>query len=173
ERYLLTVAGPEPRKDLATTLAAVSLSSSGLPLVVATADAEGVRALAAEAGTTPELLHVVDTPPDADLGVLYHGAHAYLCSSVAEGFGLAVLEALAFGLPVVHTSLPALDELTAGAAISVERDDPHTLPARLAEAIDAIDGELADRLSTAAGDRSRAFSWRDSADKIWQLHADL
>jgi len=28
-------------------------------------------------------------------------------------------------------------------------------------------------LGTAAQDRSNAFSWRDSAEKVWQLHADL
>jgi hypothetical protein len=68
--------------------------------------------------------------------------------------------------------VPALDELTAGAAISVPRD-PDGLPARLAEAIDAVDDVVAERLGTAAGDRARAFSWRDSAEKVWQLHADL
>ena len=72
----------------------------------------------------------------------------------------------------IHTDVPALDELTAGAAISVPRE-ADGLPARLAEAIDAVDGALAERLGTAAGDRARAFSWRDSAEKVWQLHADL
>ena len=35
------------------------------------------------------------------------------------------------------------------------------------------DLELASRLGIAGLDRARAFSWRDSADKVWQLHADL
>jgi hypothetical protein len=24
-----------------------------------------------------------------------------------------------------------------------------------------------------AGDRGRAFSWREAAERVWQLHADL
>ncbi len=35
------------------------------------------------------------------------------------------------------------------------------------------DDELAERLRIAGRDRARAFSWRDAAEKVWQLHADL
>ena len=30
-----------------------------------------------------------------------------------------------------------------------------------------------DRLGVIAADRGRAFSWQESADRVWQLHADL
>lgn len=83
-----------------------------------------------------------------------------------------MVDALAFGLPIVHTDVAALEEVTAGAALSVPLDG-EGLAERLAEAIDAVEGSLAERLSTAAGDRARAFDWRDSAEKVWQLHADL
>ena len=35
------------------------------------------------------------------------------------------------------------------------------------------DTALYERLSVGGYDRSQAFSWRDSAEKVWQLHADL
>ena len=35
------------------------------------------------------------------------------------------------------------------------------------------DAELRSRLGVLASDRARAFSWRDSAERVWQLHADL
>ena len=35
------------------------------------------------------------------------------------------------------------------------------------------DQTLANRLSIVGSDRARAFSWRDSAERVWQLHADL
>jgi len=46
---------------------------------------------------------------------------------------------------------------------------------RLASAITSVVEQpaLADRLAIAGSDRSRAFSWRDSAERVWQLHADL
>jgi hypothetical protein len=57
----------------------------------------------------------------------------------------------------------------------VPRDDAAGYPERLAEALARVvgDRELAERLSVSGVDRARAFSWRDSAEKVWQLHADI
>lgn len=173
-RYLLTVASTEPAKNLPALLDALALTRDETPLVVVGADPDAVAALVAERGLDASRVVALGAVPDADLGVAYVHAHAYLQPSAAEGFGHAVMEALGFGLPIVHTDVPALDELTAGAAISVPRAAA-TLPELLAEAIDALatDSALTERLGTAAGDRARAYSWRDSAEKVWQLHADL
>jgi len=35
------------------------------------------------------------------------------------------------------------------------------------------DPGLAERLAYSGSDRAKAFSWRSSAEKVWQLHADL
>jgi hypothetical protein len=35
------------------------------------------------------------------------------------------------------------------------------------------DPALLRRLHTTGLDRAKAFSWKDSAEKVWQLHADL
>lgn len=172
ERYLLTVAGTEPKKNLGALIEALPLTRDGIPLVVVASDPDAVVAMVADAGLPAERVVALGPLADEDLGLVYHRAHLYVQPSIAEGFGLAVVEALAFGLPIVHTDVAALEEVTAGAALSVPLDGAG-LPDRLAEAIDAVDGALADRLSTAAGDRARAFDWRDSADKVWQLHADL
>ncbi|WP_055553309.1 glycosyltransferase [Streptomyces sp. NBRC 110028] len=53
--------------------------------------------------------------------------------SAEEAFGLAALEALAAGLPVLHTGCPALDELPAGAAPAARRIAPG--PAALTDAL--------------------------------------
>jgi len=171
EAYLLTVASTEPKKNLLALLEALPLMRSEVALVVISDDPDAVGALVAESGMGDRVVPL-GRVPDEDLGVAYLHARGYVQPSVAEGFGLAVMEALGFGLPIVHTDVPALDELTAGAAISVPRDGDG-LPARLAEALDTLDDATAERLATAAGDRARAFSWRDSAEKVWQLHADL
>lgn len=172
EDYLLTVASTEPKKNLAALLEALPLTRDEVPLVVVGDDPDAVKALAASAEVPDGRVLALGTLDDEDLGVAYLHARAYLQPSAAEGFGLAVMEALGFGLPIVHTDVPALDELTAGAALSVPRA-VDGLSARLAEAIDALDDATVQQLGTAAGDRARAFSWRDSAEKVWQLHADL
>ncbi|MEO6117219.1 MAG: glycosyltransferase family 1 protein, partial [Pseudolysinimonas sp.] len=75
---------------------------------------------------------------------------------------------------VIHSDSPALIEVAADAGIVIPRDDPDEADG-YASAIREVlgDDELRARLSLAARDRARAFSWRDSAEKVWQLHADL
>ncbi|MES1212526.1 MAG: glycosyltransferase family 1 protein, partial [Leifsonia sp.] len=69
---------------------------------------------------------------------------------------------------------PALVEVAADAGVVIPRNDPDEAEAYAAAIREVLDdSELRDRLSLAARDRSRAFSWRDSAEKVWQLHADL
>ncbi len=86
-----------------------------------------------------------------------------------------MLEAFHFGTPVVHSDAPALVEVAAEAGVVVARSTPDTYPERLAEAIVSVldNPALTQRLRYAGFDRASAFSWRDSAQRVWQLHADL
>ena len=112
---------------------------------------------------------------DADLSVALDRASVFAFPSLAEGFGLPVIEAFHFGTPVVHSDAPAVVEVSAGAGIAVGIADADGYPARLAAAIRSVvdNPALAERMSFAGRDRAAAFSWRDSARQVWQLHADL
>jgi len=60
---------------------------------------------------------------DQELAALYAGARVVLVPSRAEGFGLPVLEAMAAGVPVVASDIPALREVGGGLASHVPPDD--------------------------------------------------
>lgn len=49
--------------------------------------------------------------PDSEVAALLRGARALLFPSFAEGFGLPLAEALALGVPVIASDLPALREV--------------------------------------------------------------
>jgi glycosyltransferase involved in cell wall biosynthesis len=174
--YLLTVSGLERRTGLDALIAALA-EVPAVPLVVvgATDRAEAIAAATTKAGLAPGRVIVLELLDQDDLAAVLQGASIFLQPSRAEGFCLAMVEAFAFGLPIIHSDAPALVELAADAGLLVAREPPEGYSGRLAAAIRGVRGDVAlrERLSVAAADRSRAFSWRDSAEKVWQLHADL
>ncbi len=54
-----------------------------------------------------------------DVKLLLHAADIFVFPSVHEGLGVAMLEAMAVGRPIVAANIPALREVTGGAAVLV------------------------------------------------------
>jgi glycosyltransferase involved in cell wall biosynthesis len=134
-----------------------------------------VASVAAAAGVDASRVKVLGFVSDSDLALALERATVFVYPSLAEGFGLPLIEAFNFGTPVIHADVPALLEVAAGSTFVVDRTTPDAYAGQLASAIEAVtsDASLRRRLSISGLDRARAFSWRDSADKVWQLHADL
>ena len=124
-----------------------------------------LREIAKDAKVDPERIRSCDHLSPEALSAIIAGATIVVQPSLEEGFGLAMLEAFAFARPVILSDSPALVEVAADAGHVVERADAI---AGLLE-----DPKLRASLGTRGEDRSHAFSWRDSAEKVWQLHADL
>jgi glycosyltransferase involved in cell wall biosynthesis len=82
--------------------------------------------------------------------------------SLAEGFGLNALEALACGAPLVTTTGSALDEVVGDAALTVTPGDPDALAGALRE---ALHPEVAARLRAAGPERAAQFTWERSVDR--------
>jgi glycosyltransferase involved in cell wall biosynthesis len=57
-------------------------------------------------------VHCIGRVTDAELAGLYAGCLAVCIPSVAEGFGLPVVEAAAAGAPVLASDLPVFREIT-------------------------------------------------------------
>ena len=76
------------------------------------------------------------------------------------------VEAMALGVPVVAIESGAHRDVIAdgGAVVASEQ---------MSDAVADALGEGERRLRVLASDRSRAFSWASSAERVWALHADL
>jgi glycosyltransferase involved in cell wall biosynthesis len=83
----------------------------------------GLRRLARDLGVAG----AVELPgrrSDRELGDLYAGATLAVCASEHEGFGMHLLEAWAFDLPLVARASAAVPETVGDAGILLDTDDP-------------------------------------------------
>jgi glycosyltransferase-like protein len=163
--YVLTVGGIEPRKGSLDLLEAYALLRDRHPdvaLVIAGGetlfDYRDYRARwearAVELGVEPVVLGPV---PDEELPPLVAAADAFAFPSVKEGFGLAAMEALAAGVPLVTRDLPVLREVFGPAA-------------RYAAAVRDLAAALGDALSAPSPER-RAAGRALAARHTWQSAA--
>ncbi len=121
EQYMLLLAGPEERKNVRMLLAAYqgAFADAGPKLIVSgKLNARDERAFDKMRASAARV-----HPSDEELRDLYSGAFAVLIPSLAEGFGLTALEAMACGAPVVSSNTTALPETCDGAAMLVRPDE--------------------------------------------------
>ena len=114
---------------------------------------------------------LLGTVPDAELPGWYDAADVLAFPSTKEGWGLAVLEAMSAGLPVVVSDLPVFREyLRPGRdALMVPVNDPVALAAALTAVLD--DRRLADSLRSAGRALCARFTWARSAAEHQKIYA--
>lgn len=179
ERYIICVGTIEPRKGIADLIASLALDEApDLPLVLVGHQGWGrinVDALASAAGLESGRVRLLGGIDDANMAAALSRATVAVVPSIAEGFGLPVIEAMSQGVPTVHSDAPALVEVAGGAGLMVKRYPSNGYPRRLARALRRVvdDGAFADELRVKGRLRAGAYSWTESAEKTWQLHADL
>ncbi|KAA2260925.1 glycosyltransferase family 4 protein [Solihabitans fulvus] len=175
DRYVLAVGTIEPRKGLDVLVEAMAgRHAPDLPLVIAGPQGWGgldLRALAARHHLPPERLRLLGRVSDADLAVVLRRAAVLAVPSLAEGFGLPLLEAMAVGVPVVHSDAPALVEVAGGAGVLARRRDAVSLAGALRTVLDDPERTA---VAIAAGRRRAAqFTWQRAAESVWTLHLEL
>lgn len=170
--YVLAVGTVEPRKDVVGLIHAVDrLQQAGVdvPLVHAGPPGWGAPAVetARSAAADPHRIRLLGRRSDQEIQDLYVGARLVAYPSVYEGFGLPVLEAMAAGVPVVTTRVPAIEEVAGDAACLVEVGDVDGL----SHAIDTLwhDDELRASLRAAGLRRVGHFDWATCADGLVSL----
>jgi glycosyltransferase involved in cell wall biosynthesis len=101
---------------------------------------------------------------DDVLNCLYRRAVALVWPSAREGFGLPVLEAMAFGCPVVTTPKNALFELADGACLPLTDVSPETIAAAILRLMH--DESLRESLCRAGKMRAAAYDPCAFADEV-------
>ena len=169
--YLLAVGRVESRKNIAALLDAHRRAATGLPLVIA--GPEGHWRSPSERRRVHALMHSPDVirlgwQDDATVAALIAGARALVMPSLAEGFGLPAVEAMALGVPALASATGAAAEIAGDAALLV---DPHDRTA-LADAIRRIasDVPLRTRLIAQGHERAAQFTAESFAARLAALY---
>jgi glycosyltransferase-like protein len=110
---------------------------------------------------------------DAELHEWYRSADALVFPSLKEGWGLAVLEAMAADLPVVSSDIAVLREyLTPDrTAVMTRAGDPESLAAGMRRLVG--DHELRETLVRGGRELIPTFSWERAAEEHARLYAEL
>jgi glycosyltransferase involved in cell wall biosynthesis len=95
------------------------------------------------------------------LAALMSAAAAFVMPSLAEGFGLPALEAMACGCPVIASNTTSLPEVAGDAALLVDPRDANALAERLRAVL--RDESLRQELRSKGLARAAQFSWERTA----------
>jgi phosphatidylinositol alpha-mannosyltransferase len=102
----------------------------------------------------------------------YHAACEVFVSPAfgQESFGIALVESMAAGLPVVATDIPGYREVVSDGVegLLVPPRDPEALAAGLVRAM--TEPGLAGRLGEAGRERARTYDWRVVVDRLEELY---
>jgi glycosyltransferase involved in cell wall biosynthesis len=191
DRYLVYPGRHDVRQDAATMLAALaSLGRRERPddlpeaaswppraLVLDTTpdDRAALARIAARQGAGDHLVYAPAMAPE-DAAAVVAASRGVVLPMVSESSGLAALDALAAGVPIVASAVGALPEIVGTAGILVEPRDRE----RLATALSAMwsDGPVRAVLEDAARDRaagngSSVRTWADVAVDVRAIYAEV
>jgi glycosyltransferase involved in cell wall biosynthesis len=108
---------------------------------------------------------------DEDLPYLYSGAELLLNTSLYEGFGFPLVEAMQCGLPIIASRASCFPEIAGSAACYVNPTDPDDI----AQAIGAVlnDNALRSQLIGAGLQRAGCFKWDVAARETLNVYHEV
>ena len=106
-----------------------------------------------------------------DVAGLLKSADVYVQPSLWEGFGIAALEAMACGLPVIASGVPGLAEVVGDAGVLVPPDSPSKLAEALRSLLDEPD--RCRQMGALCAQRARRFDIAQTAAKYHGLYEQV
>jgi glycosyltransferase involved in cell wall biosynthesis len=168
--YVLYVGAIEPRKDVPTLVEAFARLRDDVDLVLAGLPAWGAAAVGESIDRTGTRDRIQRTGyiSEEEKVALYRGASVFVYPSIAEGFGLPVLEALACGAPVVTTTGSAPEEVAHGVATLVPPRDPEALAGAIASVLG--DARVREEARRRGPERAAGYTWERTATETMDVY---
>jgi glycosyltransferase involved in cell wall biosynthesis len=177
--YLLYVGSERPRKNLGTLLRTfATLKSEGGALsnlkLVKVGSCGRTRecrqttlAQVRRLGLQDEIIFA-EYVSDGELASYYSSAIALVVPSLYEGFGLPLVEAMAYGCPIIASNISSLPEVAGDAALFFAPHDCDELAQLIRRVI--TEPELKSQLVSKGSNRVKLFSWERTAQQTLQVY---
>lgn len=161
----LMVGTVEPRKGHGMVLDMMERAGTrlGIQLLIIGHDGwnnDEVKKRIAGASLRENVMWISDAD-DGELSFAYQSATALIAASRDEGFGLPLIEAAYFGLPILASDIPVFREVTAGHATFFTVMDSHSLESAIDEWIGAPSHPNSRDIPI--------YTWEDSAREILKI----
>lgn len=173
DNYILSVGTIEPRKSLATIVRALAQLPTAIHLVAVGKPTPYLNIVQAEVQRLDlhNRMHFIHNAAFADLPAIYQQAIIFVYSSLFEGFGIPILEALNSRVPVVAANTSSLPEVGGDAALYIEPDDDKTLATHLYNILN--DTTLRQSMVEKGLVQAATFNEDKIARSLWSVYEEL
>ena len=171
---LLSVGSDHPRKNLPNIIESLGiLKKQGLNFEFwkAGADFTGEQKDLIQQLDVKDRIRYLGKPDQKTLIEIYNAADILIFTSLFEGFGMPLLEAMACGTPVITSNVSSMPEVVENDGILV---DPRS-PAAIAKAVLTLyqNPELRRALVEQGLLRIKSFTWENTAEKIARVYEEI
>ena len=171
--FILFLGNVEPRKNVFNTVSAFVLfaeKNTQVKLVITGLNSSFIEAILIKIGKKELLFRFVITGfvSEEELHILYAEAKVFLYPSLREGFGLPILEAMAFGTPVVTSNISSMPEVAGEAAFLVNPFSVEEISLGIQSAYK--NNDLRQEKINLGYLRKGMFTWQKTAEQMLKLY---
>ncbi len=170
--YILFVGTLQPRKNIEKLIEAFShvvTSHTDLKLVIVGKQGWQYENIV----KAPKKFHIeesvlfVSYVPDEELATFYKNALCFVLPSLYEGFGLPVLEAMAYDCPVITSTVSSLPEAGGDAALYVDPESVDDIAMKITEVV--ANPSLRATMIEKGKKQVKKFSWEKTAKETFAV----
>ncbi len=163
KKYILIVSSNEPWKNMELVN----------DIVDSTGDYTFIKIGYGQNSTNPRVINL-GYINEIDMPYLYNACDLFLHTSLHEGFGLPVLEAMACGCPVISSNSASLPEIVKGAGILLDVDNVDSQERFIDNIYKVLEqDDLKKRMIENGLNRSKEFSWNRNAKETIEVYNEL
>jgi glycosyltransferase involved in cell wall biosynthesis len=173
EKMVLHVGAVQKRKNIARLVRAFESLPPEWTLVLAGSFGYGFEEIlrAIEQSARRAAIRLAGYVDDREVARLYRRASVFAFPSLDEGFGMPVLEAMVWGVPVITSNRSALPEVAGDAALLVDPLEVDDIARGLRQL--ALDRDLQLEFSRRGKLRAAAFTWQAAVSRTFAVYREL